>query len=117
MNYSQIPEKPLYANVGKVEKSKRTYFYERKDGSIICVEEKEAWELHKKGFKQIGVSNGEIFRQAVIESQKIFTESGLQAAQERIRKGERDEIEAARGKFQVPPNNDKIGNGASMLRI
>lgn len=117
MNYQNIPEKPLVAGVGKVEPNQKTYFYERSDGSVICVQAQEAWKLHKKRFKQVGVSDGTKFRQAIAESQEIFHREGLAAAQARIKKGEQEELEAARGRYEVPPNADKMGNGAHLLTI
>jgi len=104
---SSVPEKPLVAGLGKIEETHPTFFYERPDGSVIFVNEREAWTIHKK-FKQIGVSDGTIFQKHLIESKEIFSREGLASAQAHIRKGEKAELEAARGHFQLPRNFDCI---------
>lgn len=101
------PPKPLVASLGAIDKPNKTYFYARPDGTPFCVEAKEAWTIHRK-FKQIGVSDGSIYYEGVKESHQIFKEKGLEAAQARIRKGFADELEAARGKFETPPNVDRM---------
>lgn len=112
----QIPEKPLHASMdgGKVEPPQKVYFYERPDGSIVHTDAKEAWGFHKK-FKQIGVSDGVKYHQAVLESRDLFRQQGLAAAQDRLRQGFAEELEAARGKLERPPNADKMGNGAHLI--
>lgn len=107
-------EKPLVVGLNnKIQELqiKKTYFYEMPTGKIEAVEAKEAWELRKKGFKQIGVSNGQTYAKAIRESQKLFKERGLESAQERLRKGFEEELECARGHFEIPPSNDVFGNG------
>lgn len=109
-----IAEKPLVPSINnKAQELKinKTYFYEMPSGNIEAVESREAWELHKKRFKQIGVSDGSLYRKAMEEARELFKTEGLEKSQERLRKGVEEEIEAARGHFEVPPNNDVFGNG------
>lgn len=102
MDYQSIPEKPVVMNVGQVEPARKTYFYERHDGSIVsCNDEGSAATMHRK-FKQLGVSDGTKFRQAVIESHQLFRAGDKDGARARLLKGEQEELEAARGHFETP---------------
>ena len=91
----------------KIEPPQKTYFYERRDGSIISAHAKEAWNLHKQ-FKQVGVSDGTAFYKAVQEAHNLFNTRGIEEAQERLRQGEKEEIEVARGHLEMPQNPDTI---------
>ncbi len=127
MHPSQIPEKPLQANVGKIEETQRTYFFERDNGTTFFTTGREAWSLIKrptkvmkketKRMKFLGSSNGQIFQKAVRDSHKVFREQGLSVAQEVIRKGESDELEAARGNMVYPPNYDMVDRGGNPINI
>jgi hypothetical protein len=95
----------------KVEPSRKTWFFERPDGSIFGCQQVEAWQTllkhnaHTRDFKFIGCSDGMTFQRAVLESQKVFKETGdFAKAQEVLRQGERDEIEKARGNLEYPPD-------------
>lgn len=125
MNHHSIPEKPLFASVGgRVEKPNTVYFFERPNGSIFSAEEEEAWTIYSKGIqvigegrdkpKLIGTGTGEIFHAAIVKSQEVG-KTDIKAAQEIIRQGERDELEACRGKIIPPRNRDKFGNGAAHI--
>lgn len=130
-HHSQIPEKPLVASVNTDQKqlqTNRTYFFEREDGSIICTEEREAWGLYSRvpqvlgkrtyPLKFIGSSDGKKYQQAILESQQIYLETNnLAKAQERLRQGEKEELEIARGNLVPPRNQDKMGTGASYLQV
>ena len=112
-------EKPLTVAPNKKPqelKAEKTYFYEMPSGNVIATEAREAWSLHKKRIKQIGVSNGLIYAQAILDSQQILATEGLEKAQERLRRGYQEELESARGHFETPPNFDFYGNGAEHLR-
>lgn len=100
----------------KLEPPKKTFFFERWDGSIIATHEEEAWRIVSKrnqtyevkpAPKLIGVSNGEIFYKAVTEAQAIV-ETDPEKAKEIIKKGHQDELEAARGNIEAPRNFDTI---------
>lgn len=117
MDHHSIPEKPLTAGIDpKVYPPQKTFFYERPNGSVVCVEEKEAWTLHKK-FKQVGVSDGTTFQAALMEAKRIFQEQGLEAAQARLRQGHEEELEKARGHFQAPRNFDTVGFNGQPVNI
>lgn len=127
-HYSQIPEKPLVAGFSnKVEDVRKIYFFQKENGEVFAVQsDEEAWQLWNRRnqiigketdrIKLIGTGDGRIFNQAILESRELFKESGLEAAQERIRKGEQDELDACRGTIIPPPNMDYYGSGADYLR-
>lgn len=96
------PIAPLIPKMNKLERAKKTFFYERQNGSVISTNDVlDACRMHKK-FKQYGVSDGTRFERAVAEAHRIFMEQGLDAAQQRIRDGEKEEMEAAKGHFETP---------------
>ena len=126
MHYNDIPEKPLIPGVNnKVDPAQKIYFFQREDGEIIHTQAQEAWKLYmgrtqvlgtpKLRTKLIGVGNGIAFRNAVIESQAIFRDKGLSFAQDRLRQGLQEELAAAKGHIEAPPNFDKMGPGAAYL--
>jgi len=118
MDYS-MEEKPLTVglnNKAQQFKVNKTYFYEMPTGNIEPVETREAWELYKKKYKQIGVSNGLTYDKARKEAKEIFKTEGIEKAQERLRQGIQEELEVARGNFETPPNCDMFGNGVPNLR-
>lgn len=125
MHHSQIPEKPLHSSVNtdpKIVRAEKVYFFERSDGSVIAASGPEAWGLYARknqivGYESskcrlVGTGDGLIFRQAIVEAQKI---TDVALAKERIVKGQADELEACRGKIIPPPNFDKMGPGASFI--
>lgn len=130
-HHSQIPEKPLVASVNtdpKQLQTNRTYFFEREDGSVIFAEEREAWGLYSRipqvlgkrtyPLKFLGSSDGKKYQQAIFDSQQIYRETNsLAKAQERLRQGEKEELEAARGNLVPPRNQDKMGSGANYLQV
>jgi len=117
MDFTEQPKNSLVNLNQKTQEMqiKKTYFYEMPSGRIEPVEEKEAWELHKKGFKQIGVSDGSKYALALKESRQIFQLQGIEMAQERLRKGFEEELEIAKGHYETPPRNDIFGNGKAEL--
>lgn len=127
-HYSQIPEKPLNAGFsGNIDPISKVYFFEKENGSVFAVQsDEEAWSLwngrnqtigkERDRTKLIGTGTGELFNKAIAESKELFNTQGLQAAQERIRQGEKEELEACRGKIIPPPNMDYYGSGADYLR-
>lgn len=127
-HYSQIPEKPLVAGFSnKVEDVRKIYFFQKENGEVFAVQsDEEAWQLWNRRnqiigretdrVKLIGTGDGKIFNEAVIESRELFKESGLEAAQERIRRGEQEELNACKGNVVPPPNMDYYGSGADYLR-
>ena len=95
----------------KIEPAKKTWFFERPDGSIISAKAIEAHQILKKqnvylrDFKLVGCSDGLTFQKAVSEAQRLFKQTkDIAQAQEVIRQGERDEIEKARGNMELPPD-------------
>lgn len=125
---SEIPEKPLTAGIhNKVEQAQRVYFFEREDKTTFFAREQEAWTIMKgrnqtlgqlpARIKFIGSSDGILYRNAVLESQELFKTHGLAKAQERLRQGEAEELEAARGKMIYPRNFDTITQGGSPINL
>jgi hypothetical protein len=115
MNFTNDPKPAKISLNNKPQElqTKKTYFYEMPSGRIEAVEAKEAWELHRKNYKQVGVSDGSKYAQAMIEARQIFELQGIEMAQERLRKGFEEELEAAKGHFETPPKNDVFGNGGA----
>lgn len=120
MDYRTIPEKPLIAGVStKNHKSGQVFFFERTDGEIIAVEEREAWGLYTRRpqilgthqrieFKLIGVGDGQLFNKATMEAKELG-QTDIKKAQERIREGFKEELEACRGHLIAPRNMDDLG--------
>jgi hypothetical protein len=108
-NLADIPEKSLTASANPENLPLHTtFFYEQSNGRIIVVEEQEASLIHRK-FKQVGVSDGLVFQKAMQEAKRVQRETGdLLKAQEILRQGERDELEAARGHFQLPRDYSRV---------
>ena len=100
--------------VHHLEPPQTTFFYERPDGSVIEVKEREASKIHKK-FKQVGVSDGKTFFKAVQESHELFKTKGRDAALARLDLGRKEELEVARGNLRVPKKIDVYGNGANYM--
>lgn len=127
MHYNSIPEKPLIASPdGKVEQAERIYFFERHDKTRIFAQGREAWNLYTRKpqilgrytapFIFLGSSDGTIYRQAVMEAQSIFRDTNdLHKAQDRLRQGEREEFEKAKGNMVPPPNMDKMGPAGHLI--
>lgn len=101
----------------RTEPPKRIFFFERTDGKILAVEESEAWSLYtrrqqvlgknrRQEFKLIGTGDGAIFYEAV-QKAKEAGRTNIAEAQEIIRKGQADELEACRGKIIPPKNMDE----------
>jgi hypothetical protein len=116
----ELPEKPLVAGMStRSEDINRVYFFERSDGQVIACEEVEAWSLYSRrqqvlgrnkrmDFKLIGVGDGLIYREALSQA-RIAGQTDIKKAQEIIRKGQEDELDACRGKIIAPRDMDKIG--------
>lgn len=119
-HYSQIPPKPLIAGMSqKSEPTENIFFFERSDGKIIVAKEQEAWGLYSRRqqvlgknkrveFKLVGVGDGRIFADAVNRA-KVAGQTNITEAQDIIRKGQDEELEACRGKIVAPRDMDKIG--------
>lgn len=102
----------------KIEDAVKIFFFERSDGSIIAVQEAEAWNLytrrqqilgrHKRNdFTLIGTGDGFIFQKAVMDAREAG-KVDVKVAQEIIRKGQADELEACRGKIIPPRDMDTL---------
>lgn len=119
-HYSQIPVKPLVAGISTTKKTiNQVFFFERGDGEVIAVEENEAWNLYTRrvqvlgknkrvDYKLVGVGDGNVFREALAKAQ-VVGQTDIAKAQEIIRQGQKDELEACRGIIIAPRNMDKIG--------
>jgi len=110
----------------QIEPPKKIFFFEREDGSIFHVGEREAWAVYKghnqtvgisrPRLKLVGVSNGMKFHEAVIEAHEL-NRTNPQAALERIKKGENDEWEAAKGHIEIPRDFDTVDERGRPVRI
>jgi hypothetical protein len=113
--------------VHKLETPQKVYFFERFDGSVICVQEQEANTLLKGRIKVlgpqnakpklIGVSDGMKFYQAVQEAHALHREGKTAEALQRLRDGETEELEAARGHIERPRDFDAIDTNRNPVNI
>jgi hypothetical protein len=120
-HYSTIPPKPLVAGMSsKDDDINRVFFFERSDGSILAVDEVQAWNLYTRRqqvlgkskrfeFKLVGTGDGEIYRTALQEAREVGR-TDVKQAQEILRKGHEDELEACRGRIIPPRNMDRMGD-------
>lgn len=120
-HYSTIPPKPLVAGMSsKDDDISKVYFFERSDGQILAVDEMQAWNLYSRKqqvlgkskkfeFKLIGVGKGEIYKNALMEA-RLVGQTDVEKAQEILKKGQADELEACRGNIIMPKNMDKMGD-------
>lgn len=112
----------------KVEQPQHTYFFERHDGTIFHTNLREAWSVYSNRnqilgqrtypAKFLGRSDGHIFRDAVLESQKIISTTGnIAAAQEILREAEKKELEIAKQNVVPPMNCDTIDRGGQPINL
>ena len=113
--------KPLVASMSnRSDDIRQVFFFERTDGQIIACEELEAWNLYTRRpqilgrhqrveFTLVGVGDGRIYRDALEKAREVGR-TDIKQAQEILRKGQADELEACRGKLIRPRNMDKIGS-------
>jgi hypothetical protein len=109
----------------KVENAQKTFFYERPDGTIFAVQEKEAWNIAKNRNqiagvrtyppKLIGTGDGTRFQKAVQDAVALEAAGKPDEARARLLEGEQEELEAARGTVIHPRNMDKAGDGAYLI--
>lgn len=115
------------ASMDKIEPPKKTFFFQRYDGSIFFTGEEEAWAIYRGRNqtvgqrnpipKLIGTSDGKITMQAIIEAKDIFQKEGLTKAQEHIRIAQAKELEIAKLTIVPPRNFDTIGNNGQPVNI
>jgi hypothetical protein len=100
----------------QVEIPKKTFFFERHDGTTFPVHEQEAWRIinsrNQAYFKYpnpklIGVSDGTKYWKGVMEAHELVA-TDPEAAKQRLRDAHREELEAARGNIEMPRNFDII---------
>jgi len=113
--------------IHKLEAPQKTYFFERYDGSVIATQEKEAHGLVKgRGKvigpqnskpKLIGVSDGTMFYQAVKDAHALHREGKVEEALKRLKEGEDEELEAARGHIEMPRNFDVIDTNRNPINL
>ena len=128
MNETELvaPGNNIQAN--KVEPAQKTFFFERWDGSIISVSEREAWGIMKNrqsvvGLyvpppKLIGVSDGKIYQKAVLEAHALHKTGRIhEDVAAVLRKGWNDELEAARGHLERPRDFDTIDKRGAPIDI
>lgn len=100
--------------------ARKTFFFERRDGSIFATEELEASTLVKNDkFKLIGVSDGRAFAQKIITLQNDFILGNLTEEDRRTRilAAEREEIELARGHIEMPRDFSRTDIAGNPIQI
>lgn len=109
----------------RIDPPQKTFFFERHDGSIISVNEPEAWRIINGRIqaylrypipKLIGVSDGSTFQKALFEARELG-KTDVELAKERVRKGYQEELEAARGHIEQPRNFDIIDKYGQPTRL
>lgn len=110
----------------QLERPQKTFFFEREDGSRFFVGEREAWAVFKNHnqiigqprarTKLVGVSNGMKFHNAVAEAHQMYL-TDPEGAKARIKQGEEEEWEAAKGNIEHPRNFDTIDERGQPVRI
>lgn len=124
MQFPTPEPKPLIAGINNNPVSayqpQQVFFFKRNDGTVIAVEEREAWSLYarrpqmlyRRGkrpeFELIGTGNGEIYGKALMEAKQVG-QTDIAKAQEILRQGQQAELEACLGKIIPPRDMDKLG--------
>lgn len=112
----------------RLEPPQKTFFFQRHDGSVICVGEQEAWAILNHRQKVIGkfippavligVGDGTKFATAVAESHQMFRDGKTkEEITNRLRQGEAEELAAAKGKIEMPRNFDSIDQNRNPVNI
>lgn len=119
----------------RIEPPQKTFFFERHDGSIITTNEAEAWRIingriqtyiRKPAPKLVGVSNGEKYYRAVIESHElarvdpvtgVLSLENKEKALQRLRDGWKEEFEAAKGHIEHPRNFDTVDKNGQPTKL
>jgi len=127
MHHSTIPEKPLVVSANtRAIKPTKCFFFERPDGSIINVEEPEAWNIicgrvqligsGRQKFKYLGCSDGQVFHEGIMKARTILMNGGsVQESQKCIKEAEQKELEIAKTNPTRPSNQDKFGDGRNFI--
>lgn len=127
MHHSSIPEKPLVVSANtRAVKPIKCFFFERPDGSIINVEEAEAWNIlcgriqvigsGRQKFKYIGCSDGRTFHEGLMKAREILLTGGdVNESKKCIKEAEQKELEIARTNPTPPTNQDKYGDGRELI--
>ena len=114
----QIPEFDPSNVKFKIDPPVQTFFFKREDGSCFPVHEREAWTLYKTGHKIMGVSDGTKFQQALIEAKELYKTTGdFKVCQDRVRLGEKEELESALGNIKIPRNFDRLDSTGNPTNI
>jgi hypothetical protein len=94
------------ATFQQIEQPKKTFFFEKKDGTVFAVGEREAVNLVKKR-KLIGVSDGKKFVE-VLRSAKLMHGDVVEESvyKDLLQRAFNAELEAARGKIELPVENN-----------
>lgn len=125
---STIPLPTGGVRPNKIEEARKTFWFQRFDGSVFCTYEEEAWKILNGRIKRlgpvtmpprlVGVSDGTIYRDAVVAAHKFHSEGKMEEAQQSLREGYNKEYESGLGKLVMPRNFDIIderGNPTNIL--
>lgn len=116
----KLPKKITKKNlrVGQPLVAQKMYFYEKPNGEIFECRAREASDAHKK-FKQIGVSDGTVSARIVSALQINYKKMTVKQIQTEYRRAFQEELKAARGHFETPPDYtlNTLGNNELAQRM
>jgi len=101
----------------RIENPQATFWFQRHDGSIFFTTEREAWMVYNGRIqtlykvpppKLIGVSDGTIFYQSVKDAHQLYAEGKVEEAVQKLKEGEKLEMESGLGKLRAPINYDSV---------
>lgn len=97
--------------VSEFSAPRKIFFYQRPDGSVFDVDEKDAWKIHK-AFKQWGVSDGKVHSETLAKIKRESKTITREQVEHLLRESLNAEIEAAKGNFVEPMNTsvETFGN-------
>jgi hypothetical protein len=115
MNESGLPDVVSEVKVGRPVVPQRTFFYERRDGSIIAMSEEEAG-LTGKFFRLLGVSDGQEYSRRITEIQKNLANLSVEDVHRLTKEAFQAELDIAKQTVERPRDMNKTGLEGESLR-
>jgi hypothetical protein len=103
------PEKPLTVSANtKPDRTERVFFFEKSAWALWKRPQQTIWGPIR--YKYVGTTDGSNYHRALLESNAIFKEQGLEAAQVFLREALEKEQELAKQDRTLPRNFDETDN-------